>query len=139
MGATLSGWTTHGHRIDGQVQVGTPDRVARCGGPGLCAKCSRQAAAVAKIVYEPEAPRRLHPTGLTADEINRITLTVGFAHEDGRECAFWNRERKWVTVQHDDAFECLREDHPARIPTTFHRAPAPGGFVQRGSEGGCYS
>lgn len=40
----LPGYTTHGHAIEGLIQVGKPEKVARCGGPGLCTICSRQAA-----------------------------------------------------------------------------------------------
>lgn len=42
MSTHLSGWTSHGHRIDGLVQIGQPSSVARCGGPGLCAQCARE-------------------------------------------------------------------------------------------------
>ena len=41
----VSGYTSHGHRIAGVVQTGRPTSVARCGGPGLCGVCSREAAA----------------------------------------------------------------------------------------------
>ena len=41
----VSGYTSHGHRITGVVQTGRPASVARCGGPGLCTVCSREAAA----------------------------------------------------------------------------------------------
>ena len=41
----VSGYTSHGHRITGVVQTGRPTSVARCGGPGPCAVCSREAAA----------------------------------------------------------------------------------------------
>lgn len=44
MSEQMSGWTRHGHRIKGTVQIGKPKSVARCGGPGLCAKCSIDAA-----------------------------------------------------------------------------------------------
>ena len=40
----VSGYTSHGHRIAGVVQTGRPASVARCGGPGLCTVCSREAA-----------------------------------------------------------------------------------------------
>lgn len=40
----MKGWTRHGHRIEGVAQVGIPPAVARCGGPGLCAGCSKDAA-----------------------------------------------------------------------------------------------
>ena len=39
----VSGYTSHGHRITGVVQTGRPVSVARCGGPGLCTVCSRDA------------------------------------------------------------------------------------------------
>ena len=41
----VSGYTSHGHRITGVVQTGRPASVARCGGPGVCTVCSREAAA----------------------------------------------------------------------------------------------
>ena len=41
----VSGYTSHGHRITGVVQTGRPTSVARCGGPGVCTVCSREAAA----------------------------------------------------------------------------------------------
>ena len=38
-------WTSHGHEVQG-ITVAGPGRpaVARCGGPGLCPECSREAA-----------------------------------------------------------------------------------------------
>ena len=41
----VSGYTSHGHRITGVFQTGRPTSVARCGGPGLCGVCSREAVA----------------------------------------------------------------------------------------------
>lgn len=39
-----SGWTSHGHRIEGLLQVGKgPTSVARCGGEPLCRQCSAEA------------------------------------------------------------------------------------------------
>jgi hypothetical protein len=42
-------WTRHGHHIPGTI-LGTdrPSSVARCGGPGLCDLCSRDASVVLK-------------------------------------------------------------------------------------------
>lgn len=39
-------YTTHGHHIMGTTKNGHPDRVARCGGPGLCPSCSSEALVV---------------------------------------------------------------------------------------------
>lgn len=40
-------FTSHGHQIRGtKVEGSTPLQVARCGGPGLCTQCSREAAVV---------------------------------------------------------------------------------------------
>lgn len=37
-------YTSHGHYIEGTVNtVGRPDTRDRCGGPGLCGRCSREA------------------------------------------------------------------------------------------------
>lgn len=36
-------YTTHGHHIPGTTKEGRPDKVARCGGPGLCKTCSMEA------------------------------------------------------------------------------------------------
>lgn len=37
-------YTTHGHQIQGTpVEGDRPEFVARCGGPGLCTKCCREA------------------------------------------------------------------------------------------------
>lgn len=39
-------YTTHGHQIEGtKIEDVKPEVVARCGGPGLCSKCSREAVA----------------------------------------------------------------------------------------------
>lgn len=41
-------YTAHGHKITGMPDTGpVPDRVARCGGPGICLPCSTEAAAAA--------------------------------------------------------------------------------------------
>jgi hypothetical protein len=39
-------WTAHGHHISGTVMISEdrPVQIARCGGPGLCTKCSAEAA-----------------------------------------------------------------------------------------------
>lgn len=38
-------FTSHGHQIIGTVaEAARPKAVARCGGPGLCVQCSREAA-----------------------------------------------------------------------------------------------
>ena len=42
-GRRLQGYTSHGHAVDGVPQVGRPERVARCGGPGLCRQCGPEA------------------------------------------------------------------------------------------------
>lgn len=40
-------WTQHGHPIPGVTVYGTgPRRVARCGGPRVCARCADDAAAI---------------------------------------------------------------------------------------------
>ncbi len=37
-------WTSHGHVVDGVTVAGAGrPRIARCGGPGLCRKCSVEA------------------------------------------------------------------------------------------------
>lgn len=49
--AQPSGWTRHGHMIAGVLQVESkrPKFRARCGGPGLCNECAREAAAQLKL------------------------------------------------------------------------------------------
>jgi hypothetical protein len=37
-------YTSHGHHILGTFRTEPPTSRARCGGPGLCSKCSREAA-----------------------------------------------------------------------------------------------
>ena len=45
--ALASGWTRHGHAIEGMVQIASlRPPIARCGGPGLCPACSLDAGAV---------------------------------------------------------------------------------------------
>lgn len=39
----LPGYTSHGHPIEGLIQLGTPETVARCGGPALCVPCAQEA------------------------------------------------------------------------------------------------
>lgn len=38
-------FTSHGHHISGTILIDAdkPERVARCGGPGLCSECSKEA------------------------------------------------------------------------------------------------
>lgn len=43
-------YTSHGHLIDGTPPTAVPDTVARCGGPGLCDICSKEAAMALKIL-----------------------------------------------------------------------------------------
>ena len=38
-------YTSHGHHIRGTIKDEDPKSVARCGGPGLCSKCSVEASA----------------------------------------------------------------------------------------------
>jgi hypothetical protein len=35
-------YTTHGHHINGTSKENEPENKARCGGPNMCAKCSRE-------------------------------------------------------------------------------------------------
>lgn len=43
-------YTTHGHQIMGTTATyPKPSEIARCGGPGLCDQCSREAACVSKV------------------------------------------------------------------------------------------
>lgn len=45
-------YTKHGHQIEGTIVEGErPSSVARCGGPGLCAQCSLEAARAPKEVH----------------------------------------------------------------------------------------
>lgn len=50
-------WTSHGHHIDGTAMDSSnrPVRVTRCGGSGLCGKCSAESARVLQKVRELES------------------------------------------------------------------------------------
>lgn len=43
--AAVTGWTSHGHRIDGVASTSArpPVGVARCGGPAMCGTCAKEA------------------------------------------------------------------------------------------------
>jgi hypothetical protein len=41
--APVSGYTKHGHRIPGLIQIGKPEGVARCGGVTFCKECKTEA------------------------------------------------------------------------------------------------
>lgn len=44
-------YTTHGHHIQGTPTAGAkPERVARCGGPGLCRMCSLESSAAQRQI-----------------------------------------------------------------------------------------
>lgn len=65
-------WTTHGHAccMNPGPPIGDRDLrpVARCGGPGLCRKCSVEAAQIReradpqRVDFEPVPPRRVMVT-----------------------------------------------------------------------------
>ena len=45
-------FTSHGHHIpDSSLEIGKPMMLVRCGGPRICAKCSRESEA-ARSVYD---------------------------------------------------------------------------------------
>jgi hypothetical protein len=50
-------WTSHGHHISGStITEHRPEKVARCGGPGLCRECSREASLWTNRNKPEEAP-----------------------------------------------------------------------------------
>jgi hypothetical protein len=58
-------YTTHGHHISNSVEdPDKPEKVVRCGGPGLCAQCSKEA-----IAYHQEKP----PTTIKDETMTDIT------------------------------------------------------------------
>ncbi|WP_088312395.1 hypothetical protein [Kineosporia sp. R_H_3] len=72
----LTGWTSHGHRIPNVPQTGRPVNVARCGGPGMCNVCSREAAAAPparNVITDPitalAGPPNLDPLGALHDAV----------------------------------------------------------------------
>lgn len=65
-------YTSHGHYIPGtQVSALPPRQVARCGGPGMCVVCSREAAGekVAEVDHGPD----------TLQKVTRALTIGGFA------------------------------------------------------------
>jgi hypothetical protein len=50
-------FTEHGHQIKGTPVSGIqPKQVSRCGGPGFCPACSKQAAGVLRQINKPKIP-----------------------------------------------------------------------------------
>lgn len=64
-------YTTHGHHIRGTSKDNPPSARAKCGGPGLCQECSRQAAAFTDD-YGPTAG--FEPEILSGDNSNNYQI-----------------------------------------------------------------
>jgi len=67
-------YTRHGHQIDGTiVETPLPEKVARCGGPGLCAQCSIDASSAPKEKHTENTlfivQRVLHGAGLNDHQV----------------------------------------------------------------------
>lgn len=65
----FSGYTRHGHPIEGVVQVGSPNAVARCGGPSLCDVCGTD-------TLKAQEARQAQPSELKAAH-NRLSSVLG--------------------------------------------------------------
>ena len=74
-------YTSHGHHIPGTpVEAETPETKSRCGGPGRCTVCSREAAAASEIRFGtyPDFDLQYDHRDLNEEEIrNRLGFHKG--------------------------------------------------------------
>jgi len=77
-------YTSHGHQINGTERDGSkkPATVARCGGPGICGKCSMEATSALRD----ELAEAILDSGLISynEEVNRVEhiLIRHFRHDE---------------------------------------------------------
>lgn len=77
-------YTSHGHHIPGTVLDDNPPPIARCGGPGLCDACSKEAAAQGMALpqqlesSDEVALRKVHmalfEAGLTVRQVGAVII-----------------------------------------------------------------
>lgn len=53
-------YTSHGHHIVGTIKSAPPEKVARCGGPGLCELCSKES--LFETLQKKETPNMVETT-----------------------------------------------------------------------------
>lgn len=109
MSKTLSGWTSHGHRIDGVAQVGQPVTVARCGGPGLCDRCSRESEQGRKAAEAASLPAGIDGSTSPAS-VDPVTIPGPYAANlgDGANGRLSDDER--VSIMHSALRDMIRSD-----------------------------
>ena len=71
--AVRAGWTRHGYAITGVAQHGEPTSRARCGGPGVCNQCSRDAA-LAQQRPTKGIDALIPPEPLSVDDVLKVGL-----------------------------------------------------------------
>lgn len=119
-GPRPSGWTRHGHPIEGVEQVGPrPIHIARCGGPGMCATCSQDAGIPRHPAFATTPPFKEHTerqatssfkeqgTGdLTADALRELlevvpdnaVIEINIDDPDRGQGKAWHFTAKWNQV-----------------------------------------
>ena len=121
-------WTTHGHEIAGVTVAGSGrPPVARCGGPGLCRKCSLEAVQMRNSpwVSLPNGPLQEHVDhkirvrceigGVTSEgQIGKATID-GIFTEHGFRIGRGSIDEKWYGWREDldsikDEFETAEAD-----------------------------
>lgn len=129
-------WTSHGYHIEGTPQDLDirPVQRTRCGGPGLCGKCSSEQARVLQKIRERETRNveeqwRQKPIQITAVFWDGTEETAGYvltwlrnnlareARMDGPSIAFEDKlktyyltENSWI-VLYKDKLEIIPDEH----------------------------
>lgn len=65
-------YTTHGHEAEHGPLATRPPLVARCGGPGLCTDCAREAAPNSPVAAVPEKPTVRSASYLSPPDFHRL-------------------------------------------------------------------
>lgn len=96
-------YTFHGHHIEGTSTENPPDSRARCGGPGLCAVCSRQAS-----VYPKPESDLTRPTTLT----DMFNMRVMYKDEVVGEVTsiVEDLNGRGITIKLNDNYKLIKEN-----------------------------
>lgn len=89
-------WTKHGHQIDGTATLDLrtrPSEVVRCGGPGLCDACSKDASLLTRKNEEPVSAFQKYQEGNLYSGFSPIPLNQTPQDEANR---YQNRARQIV-------------------------------------------